>query len=383
MRIMLKRATMPLVDLKREFAFLKRDVEKAIHSCCVSQQWILGSAVSEFEKRIARYINVKHAIGVASGTDALLLSLSALALNRKKKPHFDKKDEIITTPFTFIATAEAIMRSGATPVFVDINPETFNIDPAAIEKAITKNTVGIVPVHLYGLSADMQRICACAKKYNLFIVEDCAQAFGGTYYGKKLGSFSDCGAFSFFPSKNLAAYGDAGCITTSNDNLAEIVRMLRNHGQDKEGDARYLGYNSRLDALQAAILLAKHKHINTFIALRRNIARKYNLLLRQSRFVQTPSAAKFYYHVYGVYTIKVSSKRKQFMNYLHNQGISARIYYPKPLTAMKLLKTAKQKGTFKGLQDVLPKVISLPMHPFLKYEEIAYISRAIHAFYGS
>ncbi|MBU1523445.1 MAG: DegT/DnrJ/EryC1/StrS family aminotransferase, partial [Candidatus Omnitrophica bacterium] len=228
----------------------------------------------------------------ASGTDALLLSLRALAIKEKNKEYFDKKDEVITTPFTFVATAEAIVRSGATPVFVDVNLATFNICPKEIKKAITKNTVGILPVHLYGNSCRMDEILKIAKENNLFVVEDTAQAFGGTYStkgaclparqgsasggkGKKLGTIGNCGAFSFFPSKNLGGCGDGGLIATNNIRLAELVRILRNHGQIKKYNASYIGYNSRLDSIQAAILLVKLKYVDKFNQLRREIAKKY------------------------------------------------------------------------------------------------------------
>jgi dTDP-4-amino-4,6-dideoxygalactose transaminase len=202
------------------------------------------------EERAANYLNVKHAIGVASGTDALLLSLRALAIKIKNKEYFDKKDEIITTSFTFVATAEAIARSGATPVFVDIDPQSFNIDAENIKKAVNPNTVGIIPVHLFGRSSEMSAISKIARGKNLFILEDVAQAFGGQFHGKKLGTLGLCGAFSFFPSKNLGSYGDAGLIATNDKFLADTIRILRVHGQTSQYNAKYIGYNSRLDSVQ-------------------------------------------------------------------------------------------------------------------------------------
>lgn len=371
----------PLLDLKSEYLFLKKDIQKAFFECLKTQQWILGEQVLELEKYVCRYIKTRHAIGVASGTDALLLSLRALALLRAKNGYFEKKNEIITTPFTFVATAEAIIRSGATPVFVDIDPDTFCISPQAIEKAVTKNTVGILPVHLYGLASDMFAIKRIAAKYNLFVVEDCAQAFGGAYGKKRLGSFGDCGAFSFFPSKNLGAYGDGGCITTNNNKLAQSIRMLRSHGQKEYADALYIGYNSRLDTLQAAILLAKLKHIDTFIALRRDIARQYKKALCGCKKVQLPYESENTFHSYGLYTIKVNSDRDGLQQFLNKRGIAARIYYHKPLYAMKAFERSEHRGTFVGLKSILGKVISLPMHPFLKPEQIQYIARCINEFY--
>ena len=265
----------PILDLKREYASLKKDIDRQIKDCLGSQQWILGRKVSEFEKRIAKYLCVKYAIGVASGTDALILSLKALAFKLKRKESFDRKDEIITTAFTFIATAESIVRAGATPVFADIDPITFNIDPLAIERAITKNTVGILPVHLYGLVCDMGKISKIAKKHNLFIVEDCAQSFGASIGKKKVGAFSDCGTFSFFPSKNLGGFGDGGLIVTNDKSIAELIKILRNHGQTSNYNASFIGYNSRLDSIQAAVLLAKLEDIDKFNTARIKIAKKY------------------------------------------------------------------------------------------------------------
>jgi len=367
--------------LQSEYLFLKKDIQKAISGCLQDQQWILGKPVWEFEKQFARYFNVANAIGVASGTDALLLSLRALAFLRRKQGYFEKKDEIITTPFTFVATAEAIMRSGATPAFVDIDPDTFCICPAAVKRAVTKNTVGILPVHLYGLASDMTSINRIASNYNLFVIEDCAQAFGGSYQKRKLGSLGTCGAFSFFPSKNLGSYGDAGAIVTADAKLAALIRLLRNHGQDEQGNAFCAGYNSRLDSIQAAVLLAKLKHINTFIALRRNVARQYKNALSGCKHLQLPHVFKGGFHSYGLYTIKVDSGRDRLLQFLNQQGIAARVYYQKPLYTMKAFKQAKRYGSFHGLKSILGRVISLPIHPFLKRMQVQYIGRCVRSFY--
>jgi len=379
----------PILDLKREYAGLKKDIDKQLKDCLGSQQWVLGQKVSEFERKAAKYLGVKNAIGVASGTDALILSLKALALKVKNKASFDKKDEIITTPFTFIATAESIIRAGATPVFVDIDPVTFNINPLVIEKAITKNTVGILPVHLYGLACDIGKISKIAKKHNLFIVEDCAQSFGSSFGRKKTGAFSDCGAFSFFPSKNLGGFGDGGLIATGNKSIAELIKVLRNHGQTANYNASFIGYNSRLDSIQAAILLTKLKNIDKFNNARIKIAKKYTQAFKDIPQIQPPQLSIINYklsgdgnrHVYHQYTIKVSSSRNALLKYLNSKGIGARIYYPFLLSGMEAFKNCKRKGLLKNAKETCIKVLSLPIHPFLKEKELNYVILAIKKFY--
>ena len=371
----------PILDLKREYKALKKDIDKQLKDCLGSQQWILGPKVSEFEEKVAKYLGINYAIGVASGTDALMISLNALALKLKGKGNFDKKDEIITTPFTFIATAEAIVRSGATPVFVDIDSDTFNIDPSCIEKAITKNTVGILPVHLYGFPCDVIKISKIVKKYNLFTVEDCAQSFGASIGAKKAGSFGDCGAFSSFPSKNLGGFGDGGLIITNNKTIAELAKALRKHGQTSQYKADYIGYNSRLDSIHAAVLLAKLEHIDKFNNARIRIAKKYTQALKNISQIQPPQSSNDgNRHVYHQYTIKVSS-RDTLLKYLNSKGIGARIYYPILLHKMKAFRKAKCRGSLKRSEKVVSQVLSLPIHPFLKEKEISYIASAVKRFY--
>jgi len=376
----------PILDLKREYKFLKKDIDKQLKDCLDSQQWILGPKVSEFEKKAAKYSGIKYAIGVASGTDALILSLKAIALRLKKKASFDREDEVITTPFTFIATAESIIRAGATPVFVDIDPGTFNINPLAIKRAITKNTVGILPVHLYGLSCDMGKISKIAKKHNLFLVEDCAQSFGSSIGEKKVGTFGDCGAFSFFPSKNLGGFGDGGLITTNNKDIAKLIKALRNHGQTRQYKADYIGYNSRLDSIQAAALLVKLKHIDKFNNARIKIAKKYTQAFKNISQICSPTLNTQYSilnttHVYHQYTIKVSSRRDALLKYLNSKGIGARVYYPYLSSGMKAFKSCKVKGVLKNAKEAALKSLSLPIHPFLKEKEINYITSTIKRFY--
>ncbi|MDD3296703.1 MAG: DegT/DnrJ/EryC1/StrS family aminotransferase [Candidatus Omnitrophica bacterium] len=372
----------PILDLKKEYTFLKNDITAQLKSCFKNQQWILGNKVEAFEKRAAKYLKVKYAVGVASGTDALILSLEALALKLRSKPQFSAKDEIITTPFTFLATAESIVRSGATPVFVDINPDTFNIDTLSIKKAITKNTVGIIPVHLYGQACEMDEISKIAKEYNLFVVEDAAQAFGAEYKNRKVGTFGNCGAFSFFPSKNLGAFGDAGLISTNDGRLSELLKMLRNHGQVRQYDASFIGHNSRLDAIQAAVLTAKLKYIDKFNTLRKKVAYEYDKVFSDVKEIEAPFSPDYNRHIYHLYTIKVASNRNKLLKHLNSAGVQARIYYPVPLYEMKAFKSAIFKKPYKGAEDALSKVISLPIYPFLAKGQIKHIIKSIVDFFA-
>ncbi len=246
----------PMLDLKLEYDYMKKDIDGAIQTCLDHQRWIFGPEVKALEDRIAEYLGAKHCIGACSGTESLVLSLRALAIKIKGEEFFDKSDEILTTSFTFTATGDAILRSGATPVFVDIDPETYNIDTGKIAEycAANTNVVGIMPVHLYGQTCDMTAIMELAGKHNLFIVEDVAQAFGGGWKDKKLGTIGDAGAFSFFPSKNLGGFGDGGVVATNDDTTAEVLRMLIKHGGKDKYNVDHVGYNARLDTLQAAIV---------------------------------------------------------------------------------------------------------------------------------
>ncbi|MCF7893383.1 MAG: DegT/DnrJ/EryC1/StrS family aminotransferase [Candidatus Omnitrophica bacterium] len=380
----------PLLDLKPEYEFLKKDIDKQLKSCLSSQQWVLGPKVKEFERKAAKYLGINYAVGVASGTDALLIGLRALALSLKKKEFFNKEDEIITTPFSFVATAEAIVRSGAKPVFVDIDPDSFNIDPEKIKKAITKNTVGIIPVHLYGKACRMKEIKKIAKANKLFIIEDCAQSFGTSFKGKKTGSLGDLGAFSFFPSKNLGGFGDGGLITAKTKKYADLIKVLRNHGQTAQYKADYCGYNSRLDSIQAAILLAKLKHIDKFNKKRIQIAQKYNNAFQNISQIQTSDLLDTRYsirdtnfsHVYHLYTIKLPAKiRPKFISYLNSKGISARSYYPVSLDKMKAFKTAKVPYKLKNTNKVMKEVVSLPIYPFMDNRKVEYVINQVNNFF--
>jgi dTDP-4-amino-4,6-dideoxygalactose transaminase len=370
-----------ILDLHREYAEIAGEVKQRFEGCFKNQAWILGESVVELEKQCAAYLGAKYAVGLNSGTDALILGLRALAIKTKGKEYFDKKDEIITTPFTFIATAEAIAHAGATPVFVDIDLNSFNIDPEAIEKAITRNTVGILPVHLYGLAARMLTITAIAKKHKLFVLEDVAQAFGAECGGKKLGTIGDCGACSFFPSKNLGGYGDAGMAVTNDKKIAELLTILRNHGQAATYKADYIGYNSRLDSIQAAVLLVKLKSIDGQNARRRAIAAQYDSAFGELGNIEITRLRSGCFHVYNLYTIRVKKNRDAFLKHLNDKGIGARVYYPHLLSQMKAFKNAKIKGKLTNAFLAVKQVVTLPVHPFLTPAEVDYVIQTVKAFW--
>lgn len=357
----------PMVDLKKQFHAIQNEVVTVLTEILESSQYILGSRVSEFEKKVSAYHGVSEAIGVASCTDALHLSLDALGVGTG--------DEVITTPFTFFATAEAILYTGAVPVFVDIGPDTLNIDATLIEKNITKKTKAILPVHLFGQPADMGKIIKIAKKYRLKVIEDCAQSFGARMNGRKVGSLGDAGCFSFYPSKNLGAYGDGGMIILHNPKAAETIRELRNHGSRGSYRHRRVGYNSRLDEVQAGVLLVKFLHIDKYNEKRRRNASLYNHLL--SRIVQCPVETEGTYHVYHQYTI-MSRKRDKIQRRLKEEGISSVVYYPVPLHLQEALKfLGYRKGDFPVAEKAAREVLSLPMYPELEEATITRIAEII------
>lgn len=372
----------PLLDLKREYQYLKKEIDASIEKALAHQHWILGPEVQELEEKVAAYIGVPHAIGVASGTDALLLALRALALKTKGAEFFDRDDEIITTPFTFVATADTILHAGATPVLADIQPDTFNLDPREVEQAVTPNTVGIIPVHLYGQTCDMDPLMAVAKERGLFILEDVAQAFGAAYKGRKAGSIGDIAAFSFFPSKNLAAFGDAGMIATTDPALAELVGTLRKHGGKDKYNVEILGYNSRLDTLQAAILLAKFPHIDDFNRRRRAIAAAYSEALSALKTVEAPAEAPWGTHVFHQYTLRVrDGRRNALMSHLKAGGIDSAVYYPIPLHAMKLMDgRCRKAGSLRRAEQAALEVLSLPTEPLLSAGELAQVCESVKSF---
>ena len=356
----------PILDLSGEIASLLPQISSALERILRSGQFILGPEVAAFEGEIAKYLGVKHAIGCNSGTDALVISLRALGI----KPG----DEIITTPFSFVATAGAISIIGAKPVFVDIEPKTFNIDPAAIEAKINAKTKAIIPVHLFGQAADMDAINAIAKKHGLKVLEDVAQAFGGKYKGRMVGTMSDIAGWSFFPTKNLGAYGDAGLITTDDDQLADLARMLRVHGSKKRYHNEIDGYNSRLDALQAAILRVKLPHIDTWNSQRRAAADRYDAMLREVPGIITPYRSADAEHVFHQYTVRVKptqgaigpAVRDALVQRLNTAGIGVMVYYPIPINRLPVY--AHIGGAFKHCDEACDQVMSLPMWPGIPAE---------------
>ena len=354
----------PMVDLKRQYLELKTEIDEAVLKALEATQFILGPNVQKFEEEAAAYLGVKHAVALANGTEALHLAILACVIV--------PGDEVITTPFTFIATAEAISYVGAKPVFVDINPDTFNIDVSKIEEYLathdTSKVKAIIPVHLYGQAADMDPIMAIAKKYNLKVIEDCAQSFGGDYKGKMTGGFGEFGCFSFFPSKNLGCYGDGGMVTTNDSELAEKVKMLRNHGSKVRYYHSVIGYNSRLDEIQAAILRVKLKRMDSFNKLRNKNAHLYSKLFKGTGVV-APHEDGNSMHVYHQYTVKVKNRDK-IIEALTKDGIASAIYYPVPLHKQEVYKKDYEGLVLPNTERVSEEVMSLPIFPELIEEEV-------------
>jgi dTDP-4-amino-4,6-dideoxygalactose transaminase len=363
--------SVPMVDLKIQYAAIRDEVAGAVHGVIESTHFILGPQGKALEEAIAAYHGVKYAVAVASGTDALHLALRAAGIV--------SGDEVITTPFTFIATAEAASYIGAVPVFVDIDPITYNIDVAKIEAAITKKTKAIIPVHLYGAAAEMDGLMQLAKKHGLKVIEDCAQSFGAEYRGKKTGVFGDIGCFSFFPSKNLGAYGDGGMVITDDAKLAEHMLSLRNHGSRVRYYHDEIGYNSRLDEIQAAILRIKFKHIDEYNAKRRNNAFLYNKFLSGAG-IQTPSEQQDTRHVFHQYTIRVKNRDVVKQKLDAGNVTSSMIYYPVPLHLQAAYRNLGMKpGSLPNAEQAALEVLSLPMYPELTEQQVRLVVDAVKA----
>lgn len=359
----------PMVDLKTQYHYLKDEIDQALAEVLESCAFILGPNVQAFEQEAADYLGIKHAIGCASGTDALHLALRASGLG--------PGDEIITSPFTFIATAEAIRYIGAKPVFVDIDPRTFNIDPAAIAAAITPRTRAIMPVHLFGQPAAMPAITALCERHGLLLIEDCAQSFGATIEGQQTGSFGVGAGYSFFPSKNLGAYGDGGLVTTASDEVAAKVHMLRNHGSEVRYYHDVIGYNSRLDEMQAAILRVKLRHIEAFNQGRRRAAHLYSALLADLP-LETPFEDGLGVHVYHQYTL-LCDRRDAIMAALQQAGVASAIYYPVPLHQQRVFAEECAGMTLPVTEAVAARCCSLPIYPELEEADIRRIVEVIRA----
>lgn len=371
----------PLLDLKAQYKIVGKEINRAVEEVLQSGYYILGPNVEELEEEIAVYCKVKYAIGVASGTDALRLSLISIGLG--------KGDEVIVPCFTFISVAEVITQIGAHPVFIDIEEETFNIDAEKIEQAITEKTKAILPVHLYGHAAQMEKIISLAKKYNLKVIEDAAQALGAEcLFSKvffKVGSLGDTGCLSFFPSKVLGGCGDGGMVLTNNEEVAEKIRFLRAHGLN--GDYSYCmsGYNSRLDELQGAILRVKLKYLDEWINIRRQKAHLYNELFTSfpSPGIKTPQEASYTRHSYGLYTIR-NRQRDHLKEYLAKRGIGTKVYYPLPLHLEEIHRgLGYKKGDFPVAERASREVLSLPIYPELTEDKMELVTREIGKFIKS
>ncbi len=359
----------PMVDLKRQYTRLKNDIDQAVSLALSETQFILGPNVSKLEEEVAAYHNLPYAVGCANGTDALLLALRACGIAHG--------DEIITTPFTFIATAEVTAQIGARPVFVDICPDTFNIDPEKIEAKITPRTKAIIPVHLFGHPADLTPIMDIAKKHHLKVIEDCAQAFGARYQGQVVGAIGDVGCYSFFPSKNLGCYGDGGIIVTRSEEIAAKVRMLRNHGSAVRYYHSEVGYNSRLDEIQAAILRVKLPEIDAANDARRRNAAAYCKAITRKDLI-LPGERSGCKHVYHQFTLR-SKNRQAIADALQKAGIASAIYYPVPLHQQEVfLKMYGRQDSLPVTETCAAEVLSLPMFPELTPAETELIANVIN-----
>jgi dTDP-4-amino-4,6-dideoxygalactose transaminase len=364
----------PLLDLKAQYATIKDEILRAICEVCDSQYFALGPAVSQFEENIAKYIGCKYAVGVSSGTDALLVSLMAAEI----KPG----DEVITTAFTFFATAGSIFRLGAKPVFVDIEQDSYNIDPSKIEKKITKKTRAIIPVHLYGQAANMKEIEKIAMRNNLIIIEDAAQAIGATANGISCGNFGTYGCFSFYPTKNLGAFGDGGLVTTNDEVICEKLKSLRDHGQKPRYFYNMIGGNFRLDSIQAAVLNVKLKYLDKWNEKRRQNAAIYDNLFAGS-VVKIPKTGKGNVCIYHQYTIAVQ-QRDELHKFLSDKKIGCAIFYPKPLHLQKCFsELGYRQSDLPVTEKICDEVLSLPIYAELSIEQIEYVAKTILDFYNS
>ncbi len=364
----------PMVDLKGQYHTIKDEIDQGLLEALENTQFILGPNVRAFEEEAARYLGVEHTVGVASGTDALHLALIAAGVKAG--------DEVITTPFTFIATAEAIRYVGATPVFVDIDAQTFNIDLAQAEAAINEKTSAIIPVHIFGQPVDMNAVTAMAEKHGLKVVEDCAQSFGAHINGRQSGSFGAAGCFSFFPSKNLGGYGDGGLIATDSAEVAEHLRVLRNHGSWKQYHHSEIGFNSRLDELQAIILRAKLKRIDSYNDNRRRVAHRYSAALAEMPGITPPHEDSVGHHVYHQYTL-LSENRDAIMQALRDKQIGCAVYYPIPLHKQEVFAADCAGVSLPVSEKVSAQCMSLPIYPELQDEQVDEILEVIASATGA
>ncbi|HRS53806.1 MAG TPA: DegT/DnrJ/EryC1/StrS family aminotransferase [Bacteroidales bacterium] len=371
-----------MVDLKGQYDKIKNEIDEAIREVIESTSFINGPQVKIFQKELEKYLSVKHVIPCANGTDALQVSMMSLNLQ--------PGDEIITTSFTFIATVEVIALLKLVPVLVDVLPDTFNIDPEAVRKAITPKTKAIVPVHLFGQCADMEAIMAIASEFNLFVIEDACQSIGAEYIfnngiRKKSGTIGDIGCTSFFPSKNLGCYGDGGAIFTNDDELAHKIRMIVNHGMLNRYYHDVIGVNSRLDSIQAAILSAKLKHLDEYIQARQKAADYYDKAFNNHPKLKIPARSINSTHVFHQYTLKIiDENRNELQKFLEQKGIPSMVYYPVPIHLQKAYKTLQYKeGDLPITEHLCNSVISLPMHTELDEYQLKYITDTVLQYFNN
>ena len=373
----------PLLDLKEQYKTIKKEVLKTAEELFESQYFILGPRVTDLEEKIADYCSSKHAVGVSSGTDALLISLMAIDTGLK--------DMVITTPYTFFATAGSIARTGAKPVFVDIDPKTFNISSECLESVVDsmprtelKKLKAVIPVHLYGQCADMAPILEICKKYNLVVIEDAAQAIGAEYQGQRAGSMGDFGCFSFFPSKNLGAFGDGGIVTTNSDEFYDILCILRTHGSRPKYYHKLIGGNFRLDAFQAAVVSIKLKYLDQWTKARQENAQKYRALFSHAGLedvVELPYE-KEDRHIYNQFVIRVGERRDDLRGFLSDAGIGTEVYYPVPLHLQDCFSDLNyKKGDFPQAEHAALHTLALPIYPELSDDQIEYVVEKIKGFY--
>jgi dTDP-4-amino-4,6-dideoxygalactose transaminase len=366
----------PLLDLKAQYAKIREEVRRAVDEVLDGGRYILGPEVKKLEEEVAAFSQAKYGIGVGNGTDALVLTLDALGIG--------PGDEVITSPFTFFASAECISRVGATPVFADVDPKTYNLDPAKVREKITDRTKAIIPVHIFGQPADMDEIMEIAREHDLYVIEDACQAIGSEYKGRRVGSFGHAACYSFFPTKNLGGYGDGGMIVTNDESLDRQLRSLRVHGKSEK--SKYynnaIGYNSRLDELQAAILRVKLRYLNEWNEARRQKAALYDELLKDTPVV-TPFAAEDRKHIYHLYIIQAEN-RDGLIQYLKEKGIATGVYYPVPLHHQEVYKDLEYgKGSLPVAEELCTRTMALPCYPELSDENVRMIADAVKSFYNS
>lgn len=371
----------PPLDLKSQYQTIKKEVDSALTEVINSQHFVLGPTVEKLETELANYLGVKYAVAVASGSDALLVSLMALKVGHS--------DEVITSPFTFFATGGAIARLGARPVFIDIDPETYNINPANIRSYLgksSKKVKSIMPVHLYGQAVDMSEILAIGKEYEIPIIEDAAQSFGSEYSGRKTGTFGLMGCYSFYPTKNLGGWGDAGLVTTNDETLAKLVRTLRVHGAENRYYHQYIGLNSRLDAMQAAVLMVKLKYLDKWNKERLQRADFYSQLINKAgllKYISLPAVKENRNHIYHQYTIRIlGTNRDKLRDFLKANNIGVEIYYPLPLHLQQCFSyLGYKKGDMPESENASLNVLSLPMYPELTPEMQRYVVDKMKEFF--